>query len=127
MATIFAANDSTVMVDGKAVDGVRSIEYRQQQARESVFAIGRAERLGVTSGARTVEGRMRIVSTSGTLDGLAGGGPFQITALFKQGETKMTVTFDECFVTEKSLSMNAGGTAESVYGFTATRVREEVA
>jgi len=127
MATIFSANDSTVMVDGKTIEGVRAIEYRHHQQRENVYALGSAERVGVVSGSRHVEGRLRVVSRDAALDLLTGGGPFQITALFKQGETKLTVSFDECFITEKGTSLGAGGHAETLYGFTATRVREEAA
>jgi hypothetical protein len=36
----------------------------------------------------------------------------------------MTVTFDECFLTEKSFEIGAGGHGEAVYSFTATRMRE---
>jgi len=56
MATILAANESTVLLDGKPVEGIRSIEYRQQQERENVYGIGSAERIGMTTGAQIVEG-----------------------------------------------------------------------
>jgi hypothetical protein len=38
----------------------------------------------------------------------------------------MTVTFDECFLTEKNFAMAVSSFGESTYSFTATRVREEV-
>jgi hypothetical protein len=126
MATIFSANESTLLVDGKPVEGVRSIEYRHQQVRDNVYALGQAERIGMTSGPQVVEGRLKIASTSPQLGALAADVSFQLTAQFKRGETKMTVTFDECFLLEKSFSMGAGGHGEASYAFTATRVREEI-
>lgn len=126
MSTIFAANESSVMVDGETIEGVRSIEYRQQQSRDNVYALGSAERIGMTSGPLSVQGRLRVASTSPQLNQLAGGGPFQITAQLKHGETKMTVTFDECHLEEKSFQLSVGRNGEALYNFTATRVREEI-
>jgi hypothetical protein len=126
MATIVAANESAVLLDGKAVDGVRAIEYRFQQARDNVYALGSAERIGLTSGGQIVEGRIRVASTVPAIAQLAPDKSFQISAQLKHGDTKVTVTFDECFLTEKSFSMSASSFGESAYTFTATRVREEV-
>jgi hypothetical protein len=39
MAILFAAGESTVLIDGQVVEGVRAIEYRFQQVRTSVFAL----------------------------------------------------------------------------------------
>lgn len=127
MPTLFAANESSVMIDGQAVEGVRAIEYRHQQVRTNVYALGSAERIGMISGPQSVDGIMRVVSTSATLNQLTTDKSFQVTAQLKHGDTKMTVTFDECFLKEKSFSMEVGGTGEALYTFTATRVREEVA
>jgi hypothetical protein len=41
------------------------------------------------------------------------------------GDTRMTVTLDECFLLEKSFDLSAGGHGETVYAFTATRAREQ--
>lgn len=125
MPTIFAANESSVLLNGTVVEGVRSIEYRHQQTRQNIYALGSAERIGMASGPQLVEGRLRVVSTSGALNGLTGDAPFQITAQFKQGDTQMTVSFDDCFLLEKEFGMSANGHGEAVYKFTATRVREE--
>jgi len=126
VATIFAASESSVQIDGEAVDGVRSIEYRHQQVRTNVFALGSAERVGLTSGPQTVEGRMRVASTSTKLNALTGETMFQITAQLRHGATLMTVTFDECVLLEKSFDMSVGGHGEALYSFSATRVREEI-
>ncbi|MBX2823045.1 MAG: hypothetical protein KTR29_25320 [Rhodothermaceae bacterium] len=125
MATIFAANESTVLLNGEAVEGVDSIEYRFQQARQSIYALGSAERVGMASGAQHVQGRLRVVSSSPALNGLTGEEPFQITAQFRQGDTSMTVSFDDCHLSEKSFDMGASGYGTTLYEFTAARVREE--
>jgi hypothetical protein len=121
--TIFAANESTVLLDGKPIDGVRSLEYTRQQDYQDVHALGTAERIGVVAGAMSVQGRLRVVSTAKPLDSTTGA--FQVTANLVHGATKLTVTFDECFLTGRSMDLAIGGSAESVYEFTATRVREE--
>lgn len=127
MPTILAANESAVLLDGKPIEGVRSIEYRQQQTRENIYGLGSAERIGMTSGALVVEGRLRVASTSSALAAIPSDQPFQISALMKHGSTSMTVSFDECYLTERSFAMAVSSFGESIYSFTATRVREEVA
>lgn len=126
MPAIFAASESTIQVDGENVEGVRAIDYRFNQDRENVYALGSAERIGMVSGAQSVEGVIRVASTSKKLNGLAGDQSFQVIAQLKHGDTKMTVTFDECFLMEKSFEIAVGGHGEAVYTFTATRVREEL-
>ena len=123
-ATIFAANESSVQVNGAPVEGVRSIEYRFQQARMNVYALGSPERVGIVSGPQSVEGRIRVASTASALDGLVGDVSFVLLATLKHGATTMDVAFDECFLTEKTFDMTVGGLGEGVYTFTAARVRE---
>lgn len=125
MPTIFAANESRVLVNGNAVEGVRSLAYRRVQARESVYAIGSAERVGVISGAAAFEGQLRVASTAPAIDQIAPDGSFQISAVLRHNDVQMTVTLDECFLQEKNFDMSVGGHGESVYSFTATRAREE--
>jgi hypothetical protein len=127
MPTVFSANESQVLVDGEVVEGVRSIEYRHLQERNSLYALGSAERIGTISGAQLVEGRIQVASTSVKLNGLTGEAPFQILANLQRGRARMTVTFDECLLQEKSFSVGVGGHGEATYAFTATRVREELA
>ena len=126
MAMIFAANESSVQIDGEAVEGVRSIEYRQTQVRQNVYALGSAERVAMVSGPSAVEAVLRVASTSAKLNGI-GDTQFQLTAQLKHGDAKMTVTFDECFLQAKSFEMGVGAHGEATYSFTAARVREEVA
>ena len=126
MPTIVAANESQVLLDGTPVEGVRAIEYRHQQARASVYGLGSAERIGLVSGPQVVEGAVRVASTNATLNGLAVDQAFQLTAQLKHGASTVTVTFDECYLAEKSFGLSVGEFGEATYRFTATRVREEV-
>lgn len=124
MPTVFSANQSAVLVDGTAVEGVRSVEYRTNTVRSDLYAVGSSERISVITGQRSVEGRLRIASTAPPLDALVGDDFFQIAAPLRHGDTEITVSFDECLLTEKSFAMDAGGHGETVYTFTATRVRD---
>lgn len=126
MPTIFAANESQVLVNGQVVEGVRAVEYRRSQARESIFGLGTNERIGVVSGPQVLEGRIRVASTGPALDALTVDQQFQVSAVLVHGETRMTVTFDECFLQEKTFELGVGGHGEAVYSFTATRAREEI-
>ena len=126
MPTIFAANESKVLADGEPVEGVSSIEYSRNQVRTNVYAVGTAERIGLISGPKAVQGMLRVASTIAKLDGLADDATFQLSAQFKHGDAQMTVTFDECYMEEKSLDLAVGGHAQALYRFTATRVREEM-
>jgi hypothetical protein len=126
-ATIFAANESTVLLNGQPVEGVQGIDFRFNQVRNNVYALGSAERVAMVSGPQLVEARLHVVSTSAALNALTGEEPFQVTAMLKRGGTQMTVTFDECHLTGKSFGLKTGGTGEAVYEFTAARVREEAA
>src|SRR5262245_39400120 len=96
-ATIFAANESSVQVNGTPLEGVRSVEYRAQQARSNVYALGSAERVGIVSGAQAVEGRIRVASTASPLDSIAADASFDVLMLLKHGSTSVEVAFDECF------------------------------
>ena len=125
MPTIFAANESRVLVNGNAIEGVRTLAYRRAQARESVYAVGSAERIGVVSGNAVFEGQLRVASTAQALDEIPADTSFQISAVLSHADLRMTVTLDECYLQEKSFDMSVGGHGESVYSFTATRAREE--
>ena len=127
MPTIFAANESQVLINGQAVEGVRALEYRRSQERQSVYSLGTNERIGVVSGRLELEGRLRVASTAPALDRLQTEEAFQMSAVLVHGPARMTVTFDECFLQEKTFELGVGGHGEAVYSFTATRAREEMA
>jgi len=126
MATIFTANSSSIMVDGNPVDGVQGIDYRLLRQQGDVFALGSAERLTAYYGASRVQGKIQVASTNATLDTLAtSGAMFQVVASLAHGQALRSVSFDDCFMTHKEFTMTSGGHGETVYHFSATRVREE--
>lgn len=125
MPTVFTANESSVLVDGNPVEGVQSIDYRMRRSRANVYGLGSGERIAVASGPHDVEGRVRVASAAQAFDGLTADQTFQVIANLRRGETALTVTFDECLVTEKTFELAAGGHGEAVYSFSAARVREE--
>lgn len=130
MAPIFSANRSNVLIDGEAIDGLQSLAFRVVTEREDIRAIGSAERISVSFGLRTVQGEIAVRSANYKLDDhLKSQSKFQIVADLKKDEAadapKRTLSFDECFVENKDLSVGAGGTVVTSYVFSATRVREE--
>ena len=126
MAKVFTANSSGVLVDNEPVEGVRGVDYQQTREHNEVYAVGGDDRIAVYYGARRVRGQLRVASTSPKLDELsASGAAFQIVCNLRHGQTSRSVAFDDCFMESKQLSMVAGGHAETVYAFSATRVREE--
>lgn len=122
-ATLFAANESSVMIGPDAVGGVRAVEYRYQQVRQNVYALGSPVRVGVISGAQTVEGRIRVASASDVLDSKLGDTPFDLTLDLHHGETAKSITFTGCLITEKSFDMSVGGHGETVYAFSGTSLQ----
>ena len=131
MASVFTANSSAVLIAGERVAGVRSIDFQHRRAQESVYALGSAERVAVVYGGTSVAGRITVASASDALDALlASGETFQVVANLSARadlEPERSVAFDGCFMTGKTFALSAGGHAEAVYEFTATRMREEAA
>lgn len=126
MASVFTANSSQVMVDGNAVEGVQGIDYRVQRQQGDVFALGSAERITSYYGATRVDGRLQVASANPALDTLTNSGSsFQVVVTLAHGETQRSVAFDDCFMTNKEFALNTGGHGETIYLFSATRVREE--
>lgn len=125
MPTIYAANESQVLVDGNAIEGVRLIEYRTMQSRESIYGLGGAERIAMVSGPQVLEGRIHVASTAPALDAITTDQSFQVSAVLVHGDTRKSVTFHECFLQEKSFDLSVGSHGESRYSFTATRAVEE--
>ncbi|OPY13924.1 MAG: hypothetical protein A4E66_00567 [Syntrophus sp. PtaB.Bin001] len=127
MPTLFAANESVVLINGQPIEGVQAIEYRNVQQRENVYAVGIAERIGQIAGHFWVEGRLKVNSTAPAVNAITGDTAFQITAQLRHGNTSMTLSFDDCYLTEKTFEMGVGSVGSSVYTFSATRIREEIA
>ncbi|MFE8599107.1 hypothetical protein [Archangium violaceum] len=129
MPTVFSANRSNVLVDGKQVDGLQSLVFRVVTEREDIRAVGSNERVDVIFGLRSVQGELAIRSTSVAIDELLDKRKkFQLVANLKKTEGSddlRSLSFDDCFVEGKSFSMSANGSAVTTYAFTATRIREE--
>lgn len=126
MSTVFTANSSSITVNGDPVPGVRAIDYRRVREQGDVFALGSEERIAVYYGATRVQGRVTIASASPPMDTLSGSGDqFQLVAQLRHGDTARSVSFDECYMETKEYNMGTGGAGETVYVFSATRVREE--
>jgi len=126
MAKVFVANNSGVLVDNENIEGVRGIDYQLQREQFEVGALGTHERVAVYYGMNRVRARLRIASAHPKLDKLAEtGSVFQIVANLKSGQVTRSVAFDECYMEKKEFAMNASGHGETIYSFSATRVREE--
>jgi hypothetical protein len=126
---IASAATSKVTIEGEDVAGLQSIEFVVRRRQMDVDAVGVGERIGVDAGHIFVTGTLRIRSLNSTLDERLYAlvpEPFNMVAELKQGETTVkTITFDECFLDDKSFELTANGVGITVYNFTATRVREE--
>jgi hypothetical protein len=126
MATIFAANSSSILVVGKAVAGVQALDYRVVRQQGDVFALGSSERMTSYYGATRVEARLTVASADAGLDALVNSGDaFQVVGKLVHSDTNRTVAFDDCRMTKKEFAIASGGHGETVYTFTATRFREE--
>ncbi|HTD36022.1 MAG TPA: hypothetical protein VK669_00805 [Candidatus Limnocylindrales bacterium] len=125
-AQVFDAFASSVKVNQETIDGLQSIEFFETKARHDVGAIGTDERIAVYFGMKVVNGRIRVASVNATLDGLLKDNKaFTISAVLKHADKSRSVTFDECYLDDKSFNIGAQGHGETVYTFTATRLREE--
>jgi hypothetical protein len=126
---IASAATSKITIEGEDVAGLQSIEFAVRRRQMDVDAVGVGERIGVDAGHIFVTGTLRIRSLNSTLDERLYAlvpEPFNMVAELKQGETTVkTITFDECFLDDKSFELTANGVGITVYNFTATRVREE--
>jgi len=125
MAVIFAAHSSSVLIDGQPVEGVQGIDYRVARQQGHVFALGSSERLTTYYGETRVDGRIVVASTNAALDALVtSGAAFQVVGNLAHSGVSRTVAFDECQMSRKEFNITSGGHGETVYLFTATRVRE---
>jgi fibronectin type 3 domain-containing protein len=127
MALVFTAYQSEVKINDETLEGLQSIEYQESKDRQDVGAIGTDERIAVYFGMKQVMGKLRLASANVTLDKLlAANTKFSVTVAHREGDTiKRSVTFDDCYAEDKAFSLAAEGHGETVYTFTATRVREE--
>jgi hypothetical protein len=126
MAEIYDAFASQVKINDETIEGLQSIEYAQVKNRRDIGAIGTDERIAVYFGLKMVSGKLTIASANKTLDGLLKDNQqFSITATLKHGDTSRNVTFDDCYLDDKSFNLSAQAHGETIYSFTAARLREE--
>jgi hypothetical protein len=126
MPQVYTAFASEVKINEETIEGLQSIEYAQSKTRRDIGAIGTDERIAVYFGMKVVTGRLRITSASPTLDRLLDANEeFSISATLRHGETARNVAFDGCYLDDKSFALGAEGHGETLYSFSATRVREE--
>jgi hypothetical protein len=124
--TIYTASASEAKVNEETIEGLQSIEYHQVRNRHDVGAVGTHERIAVYFGLTLVSGRIRVASANPTLDRLlAEGTEFTISVQLKHGDNNRNVSFDGCFLDDKSFGLDTEHHGETIYTFTATRVREE--
>ncbi|PKP60315.1 MAG: hypothetical protein CVT89_00090 [Candidatus Altiarchaeales archaeon HGW-Altiarchaeales-2] len=129
-ALILSASASKVTIDGTSIEGLQSIEYKYSRNRKDIEAVGSDERIGVDYGLKVVTGTLKVKSTCPKLDELFGKptteeAKFQIVAELKKGESLKKISFDDCWIDDKNMSMDTNGVAITTYTFSATRVREE--
>lgn len=126
MPQIYTAFASEVKVNEETIEGLQSIEYSQAKNRQDVGAVGTDERIAVYFGLKIVTGKVRVASANSSLDGfLQRNETFSISATLRHGETTRNVAFDGCYLDDKTFALGAESHGETVYSFTATRVREE--
>ena len=126
MALIVTAHHSEVKINEETVEGLQSIDYSLVKNRSHVGAIGSDERIAVYFGMKSVVGQLRVASANPTLDGLLeSNAEFSVSTTLTHGDTSRSVTFDACYMEDKAFTLAAAGHGETVYRFTATRVREE--
>lgn len=130
---LIAASTSKVTIDGKEVPGIQAIDFKISRNRQNIHSINTDERIGAYYGALFCQGSMRIRSAFPELDKklyetIPALKHFQIVVeLHPQGSDQMVkkITFDECYIEDKTFGMDATGVAISTYNFTSTRIREE--
>lgn len=130
---LVSASNSKVLMDGKDIPGIQSIDFKISRNRQNVHSISTDERIGAYYGALFVQGALKIRSAYEPLDkklyeSIPQLKHFQLVLeLTPQGADKATkkITFDECYVEDKSLGMDATGVMVTTYNFTSTRIREE--
>lgn len=126
MPQIYTASASEAKVNEETIEGLQSIEYKLVKQREDVGAVGTNERVAVYFGLQTVVARMRVASANPTLDQLLQDGTeFTVAVRLRHGETNRNVTFDGCYLDDKSFALDTEHHGETIYTFTAIRVREE--
>jgi hypothetical protein len=130
---IAVSNTSKVTIDGKEVPGVQQVDFKISRNRQNIHSLSTDERIGAYFGALFVQGSLKVRSLFEDLDNkfkekIVEVKPFQmIIELYTQGTDQLVrkITFDECYIEDKTYGMDAAGVALTTYNFTATRLSEE--
>lgn len=128
---IYVANVSSVQCDGEVIPGLQSIDYKVVREHKIVHNIGIDELIGLEYGPMFVAGTLRVRSAYPPFDEILTAEvprvkSFQLVVELKRGgESLKTLTFDDCYIKDKTYTMDAGGVAISEYTFTAARLREQ--
>jgi hypothetical protein len=127
---IVSAAKSKVLVEGNEIPGIQSLDFKVQRRQADIEAIGIAERIGVEQGQVIVTGSLRISSLNSDLDDFLypvdpPGFNMVLTLNVAEGTQVRQITFDECYLDDKTFEMTANGVGVTAYNFTSTRVREE--
>jgi hypothetical protein len=126
MPQIYSAFASEVKINEETIEGLQSIEFNVVKNQQNVGAIGTDERIAVFFGMKVVTGKLRVASANVKLDDLMQKNEeFSISATLKHRDTQRKVSFDACYIEDKSFALIASAHGETIYSFTATRVREE--
>jgi hypothetical protein len=127
---VVSAAKSKVLVEGNEIPGIQSVDFKVRRRQADIEAIGVAERIGIEQGQVIVTGSLRISSLNTSLDDYLypvdpPGFNMVLTLNVGVGIKVRQITFDECYLDDKTFEMTANGVGVTTYNFTATRVREE--
>jgi hypothetical protein len=123
---IYTAATSEAKVNEETIEGLQSIDYKVVRNRHDVGAVGTNERVAVYYGLTMVVGRIRVASVNATLDTLLQSGEaFSISVRLNHADANRNVSFDQCYMEDKGFGLDTEHHGETIYTFTATRVREE--
>jgi hypothetical protein len=127
---VVSAAKSKVLVEGNEIPGIQSVDFKVRRRQADIEAIGVAERIGIEQGQVIVTGSLRISSLNTALDDYLypvdpPGFNMVLTLNVGVGIKVRQITFDECYLDDKTFEMTANGVGVTTYNFTATRVREE--
>ena len=127
---VVSAAKSKILEEGVEVPGIQSVDFKVQRRQADIEAIGVAERIGIEQGQVIVTGSLRISSLNTALDDYLypvdpPGFNMVLTLNVGVGIKVRQITFDECYLDDKTFEMTANGVGVTSYNFTATRVREE--
>lgn len=127
---VASAQESKVLLEGKEIVGLQSIDFKVVRQQIDVHAIGMDQRIGVAeTGMFKINGTLRVRSMCKELDDylyMPVQTPFSLVAMLRRaGKQMKKIAFEECFIEDKSYEMGTGGVGLTVYNFTSKAVREE--